>query len=78
MIMSSVARVKFIKAKVILGILPKASQIKFEQILITKSKFVYVQIPVLKWEKTKKWKKFFWFTKWDNKGITNRGKRDYK
>ena len=73
MIMSSVARVKFIKRS-FLGIIPKASQTKFHQIGITKSKVINVQIPVPKWEKTKKWKKFFWVTKRGNKSITNRGR----
>ena len=45
--MSSVARVKFIKTKVIY-------QTKFHHIRITKSKVIHVQIPVPKWEKTKK------------------------
>ena len=34
------------------------SQTKFRQTRITKSKVIHVQIPVPKWEKTKKWKKF--------------------
>ena len=34
------------------------SQTKFRQTQITKSKVIHVQIPVPKWEKTKKWKKF--------------------
>ena len=50
-----------------------ASQTKFHQIQITKSKVIPVQIPVAKWEKTKKWEKGFWVTKRGNKGITNRG-----
>ena len=50
--MSSVARVKFIKTKV--------SQTNFHQIRITKSKVIHVQVPVPKWEKTKKWKNIFW------------------
>ena len=73
MMMSSVARVKFIKTKVIFRYHPKgvsnqvssnsdykikscscqASQTKFHQIRITKSKVVHVQIPLPKWEKRK-------------------------
>ena len=56
-----------------LGIIPKVSQTKFRQIRIMKSKVIHVQIPVPKREKLKKWEKFFWVTKQDNKGITNQG-----
>ena len=45
---------------------------------ITKSKVIHVQIAVPKWEKNEKWEKIFWVTKRGNKGITNRGIRDYK
>ena len=45
--MSSVARVKFIKTKVIY-------QTKFHHIRITKSKVIHVQIPVPKWGKNEK------------------------
>ena len=80
--MSTVVRVKFIKTKVILGIIPKASQSKFHQILIAKSKVIHIQISVPKWEKTKKWENIFWVSNRDrdyNSGqeITIRG-RDYK
>ena len=34
------------------------SQTKFHHLRITKSKVIHVQIPVPKWEKTKKWEKF--------------------
>ena len=51
-----------------LGIIPMASQTKFHQIRITKSKVIPVQIPQPKWEKTKKWDKrdyiqgqLYWF-----------------
>ena len=54
--------------------MPKASQIKFHQVRITKSKVIQVQIPVPKWEKKKKWESLFWVAKWGNKGIANRGK----
>ena len=57
-----------------LGIIPKASQIKFHHIRITKSKVIHVQILVPKWEKTKNWEKHFWVTKQGNQGITNRGR----
>ena len=43
--------------KSFLGIIPKASQTKFHQMQITKSKVTDVQIPVTKWEKKKKWGK---------------------
>ena len=61
------------KPSLFLGIIPMASQTKFHQIQIMKSKVIPVQIPVPKWEKTKKWEKVFWVTKRGNKGITNRG-----
>ena len=54
MMTSSVARAKFIEIKVILGIIPKESQTKFHQIWIMKPKIIYVQVPVPRWEKTKK------------------------
>ena len=50
----SVARVKFIKIKVILGIIAKASQTKFHQIWITKPTVIHAQVPVPRWERTKK------------------------
>ena len=59
MMMPSVAWVKFIKSRSYLGIIPKAFETKFRQIRITKSKVIHVQIPVSKWEKTKKWEKIF-------------------
>ena len=54
MMMPSVAKVKFIKIKVILGIIKKASQTKFHQIRITKLKVIHVQVPAPRREKTKK------------------------
>ena len=63
MMMSTVARVKFIKTKSFLGIIPKVSQTKFHDIWIMKLKVNHVQIPVPKWEKMKKWEKIFWITK---------------
>ena len=65
MMMSSVARVKFIKTKLIFRNHTKGVQTKFDQIQITKSKVIHVQIPVSKREKTKKsgkWEKIFWVT----------------
>ena len=41
-----------------LGIIAKASQNKFYQNWISKSKFIHVQIPVPKWEKRKSEEKF--------------------
>ena len=55
-----------------LGIIPKVSQTKFHQIRITKSKIIQVQIPLPKWEKTKKLEKNFRVTKPGNKRTTNR------
>ena len=89
--MSSEARVKFITPKFILDIIPKASQTKFCQIRITKSKVIHVQVPVPNWEK---WRSEKTFSGLQNgaigdyksgqeglqigaRGITNRG-RDYK
>ena len=46
-----------IKTKDILVIIPETSQNKFHQIRIIKSKVIHVQIPLPKWEKTKKRKK---------------------
>ena len=40
-----------------LGIIQKASQTKFHQCQITKSKVIHVQFPLPKREKTKKWEK---------------------
>ena len=78
--MSSVARVKFIKTKVIiLGIIPKASQTKFHQIRITKSKVIHIQIPVPKWEKTKKWENISGLKNGAIRGLQiGAGFRDYK
>ena len=77
-----VARIKFIKIKVILGIIPKASQTKFHQIRITKPKVIHVQVPVPRRKKTKKWKKNGYKTEYQN-GASRRlqigpGFRDYK
>ena len=61
------------KTKVFLGIIPESSQSKFDQIRITKLKVIHAQIPVPKWEKTKKGKTFLGY-KTGNQGITNRGR----
>ena len=74
MIMPSVAKVKFIKTKASFRYLPKRSETKFHHMRITKSKVIFVQIPIPKWEKTKKLGKIFWITKQTNEGITNRGR----
>ena len=52
--------------------MPKVSQTKFDHIRIVKSKVIHVQIPVPKWEKTKKSEKKF--PKQGNNGIANRGR----
>ena len=67
-----------LKLRSFLGIIPKVFPTKFHQIWIAKSKVIHVQIPVPKWEKTRKRENIFWVKKRGNKGITNRGKRDYK
>ena len=69
MMMSSVTKVKFINSfsfiknsfiyYTFLGTIPKASQNKFHQIRIMKSKVIHVQIPVPKFEKNEKVRKFF-------------------
>ena len=73
-----------LKPSSFLGIIPKASQTKFHQIRNTKSKVIHVQIPVPKWEKTKKWEKFSGLQSGTIKGlqigaggITNRGSFRY-
>ena len=60
-IISSLAWVKLIKTKVVFRYHTKcvSKQVSYSNIhyhiQITKSKVIHVQIPVLKWEKTKKW-----------------------
>ena len=51
--MSSVARVKFIKTKVVFrySLLPKVPQTKFHHIRVNISKFIHVQIPIPNWQK---------------------------
>ena len=77
--MPSLPRVRFIKTKVILGIITKVFQTKFHQIRITKSKVINVQIPEAKWEKTKKLEKNFWLQNRVIKGLQIGGSfRNYK
>ena len=66
MTISSVARVKFIKTKVISRYYTKdvSNQVS------SNSDFIHIQIPVLKWDKKKKCENIFW--------VKNRGKRDDK
>ena len=63
-----------LKPRPLFGVILKVCQTKFHQIWISKSKVLHLQIPVPKWEKTKKWEKLFWVTKRDNKGITDPGR----
>ena len=63
-----------LKPRPLFGVILKVCQTKFHQIWISKSKVLHLQIPVPKWEKTKKWEKLFWLTKRDNKGITDPGR----
>ena len=67
------------KPRSFLGIIPKASENKFRQIRIMKSKVIYVQIPVSKWEKTKKWEKKFGLHNGAIRGLhIGVGFRDYR
>ena len=71
MMMSQWLGLTLSKPRSFLGIIPKASQTKFHQIRITKFEVIHVQIPIQKWDKTKKRKK--------NYGLQNgTGFRDYK
>ena len=68
-----------LKPSPFLGITPKASQTKFNQIQIIKSKVIHVQIPVPKWENTKKWKKSYGLQNGAIRGLQiGAGFRDYK
>ena len=78
MIILSVARIKFIKTKVILSIIPKASQTKFSSNSDHKIKSYSCSNSSTKMGKSEKMGKNFWVTKRGNKGIADRGKRDYK
>ena len=73
--MSSVARVKFIKTKVIVSYHTKCISNQVSSIRITKSKVIHVQFLVPIWEKKKKWEKVFWVTKWEIRGLQIGAKR---
>ena len=67
------------KPRLFLGIISKASETTFRQIWITKSKVIHVQIPVSKWEKTKKWEKIFGLHNGAIRGLhIGAGFRDYR
>ena len=77
--MSSVARVKFIKTKVIFRYHTKVSQIKFHHIRIIHVQSYSCSNSSTKVGKNEKVGKIFWITKRGNEGITNWGRfRDYK
>ena len=68
-----------LKARSFLGIIQKASQTKLHQSRITKSKVLYVQFPLPKWEKTKKWVKCSGLQNGAMRGLQIRAVfRDYK
>ena len=67
------------KPRSFLGIIPKASETKFRQIRITKSKVIHVQIPVSKREKAKKCEKKFGLHNGAIRGLhIGAGFRDYR
>ena len=68
-----------LKPRLFLGIIQKASQTKFHQIRIRKLKVIYFQIPLPKWEKSRKCEKIFWFTNGAITGLQiGAGFRDWK
>ena len=71
MMISSVARFRFIKTKVFLGTITEVSQTKFHHITVTKSNYSSVNSST-KMGKNEKVGKNFWITKRGKKGITNR------
>ena len=79
MMMTSVARVKFIKTKVIFMYHTKgvSNQVSSSSDLEIKSYSCSNSSNKMK-KKNKKVGKIFWVTKRGKKGITNRGKGDYK
>ena len=79
MMMTSVARVKFIKTKVIFMYHTKgvSNQVSSNSDLENKSYSCSNSSNKMK-KKKKKVGKIFWVTKRGKKGITNRGKGDYK
>ena len=71
MMISSVARFRFIKTKVFLGTITELSQTKFHHITVTKSNYSSLNSST-KMGKNEKVGKNFWITKRGKKGITNR------
>ena len=71
MMISSVARFRFIKTKVFLGTITEVSQTKFHHITVTKSNYSSLNSST-KMGKNEKVGKNFWITKRGKKGITNR------
>ena len=71
MMISSVARFRFIKTKVFLGTITEVSQTKFHHITVTKSNYLSLNSST-KMGKNEKVGKNFWITKRGKKGITNR------
>ena len=76
--MSSLARVKLIKTKVIFRYHTKGFSNHVSSNSDREIKSYSGSNSNTKMGKKVKRKKLFWVTKRDNKGITNRGKRDYK
>ena len=76
--MSSVAKIKFIKTKIIFRYHIKGFSNKVSSNSDHQIKSYSCSNSSTKMGKMKKWEKIFWVTKRHNKGITNRGKRDYK
>ena len=79
MMVSSVARVKFIKTKVVFRYHTKRISSQVSSNSDHKIKSYSCSNSSTKMEKTKKWEKVFWVTKLGNKGLQIRvGFRDYK
>ena len=78
MMMSSVARVKFIKTKVIFRYHTKGLSNQVSSNSDHEIKSYSCSNFSTKIGKTEKVRKIFWITKRGNKGITNRGNRDCK
>ena len=73
--MSSVTMVKFIKAKVIFRYYTKSVS---NQVSLNFGFYSCSNSSTKMGKKKKNWENIFCVTKRGNKGITNRGKRDYK
>ena len=73
MMTQPMASVKFIKAKVIFSYHTKGVSNQVLSYSDHEVKFFF-QIPVSKWEKTKKWNSVFWVTKRGNKVMANLGR----